>query len=165
MNRFGLKMRQNQQRRNSMMANSTFWWLAAGALIAVELVTGTFYLLMISTGLIAAALAAQAQVDVLWQWVIAAVVGGGSVLVWRRYKKSQPAIAPANANPDVNMDVGEVVHVSSFRADGSCSVKYRGAHWDAALQAGELPVPGNFTIVEVIGSRLILKKEPASPVL
>ncbi|OIN92724.1 MAG: hypothetical protein AUJ20_06885 [Comamonadaceae bacterium CG1_02_60_18] len=144
------------------MANSTFWWLAAGGLIAVELVTGTFYLLMISTGLVAAALAAHAQLDVLWQWVIAALVGGGSVLVWRRYKKSQPAIAPANANPDVNMDVGEVVHVASFRADGSCSVKYRGTHWDAALAPGEQPVPGHFTIAEVVGSRLMLKKTPVA---
>ncbi|MDD5030312.1 MAG: NfeD family protein [Rhodoferax sp.] len=140
------------------MADSTLWWLAAGALVAVELVTGTFYLLMISTGLVAAALMAHAQVGVLWQWVSAAVVGGGSVLVWRRYKKSQPAMVPASANPDVNMDVGEVVHVTSFRANGSCSVKYRGAHWDAALPAGQLPQPGDYTIVEVVGSRLILKK-------
>jgi len=142
------------------MENSTFWWLAAGGLIAIELVTGTFYLLMISTGLLAAALAAHAQLDVLWQWVIAAAVGGGSVLVWRRYKKSQPALAPASANPDVNMDVGETVHVASFRADGSCSVAYRGTHWDAALAPAQRPVPGRFVIVEVVGSRLILKNAP-----
>jgi len=144
------------------MANSTLWWLAAGGLIAVELVTGTFYLLMISTGLVAAALAAHAQLDVLWQWVIAALVGGGSVLMWRHYKKSQPPVAPATANRDVNLDVGEVVHVSSFRADGTCGVKYRGTHWDAALQDGEPPVPGAFTIVEVVGSRLILKRAAAT---
>ena len=42
------------------MADSTLWWLAAGGLIAVELITGTFYLLMISLGLVAAALAAHA---------------------------------------------------------------------------------------------------------
>jgi len=143
------------------MADSTVWWLAAGALIAVELVTGTFYLLMISIGLVAAALSAHAGLDSLWQWVVAAVVGGGSVLVWRRYKRLQPAIAPANANPDVNMDVGEIVHVDAFNPDGSCSVKYRGAHWDAALQPGEEASAGAHTIVEVVGSRLILKKAPS----
>lgn len=143
------------------MNDSTLWWLAAGALIAIELVTGTFYLLMISTGLVAAALAAHTGLAVLWQWVIAAAVGGGSVLIWRRYKRLQPAMAPASANPDVNMDVGEVVHVDAFNADGSCSVKYRGAQWDAALQAGEIPTAGAYTIVEVVGSRLILRRAPS----
>jgi len=69
------------------MADSTLWWLAAGGLIAVELVTGTFYLLMISTGMIAAALAAPTGASSVGQWVIAALVGISSVLIWRRVKK------------------------------------------------------------------------------
>jgi len=142
------------------MADSTLWWLVAGGLIAVELVTGTFYLLMISTGTIAAALAAHAGASMVWQWVLAAAVGSGSVLVWRRIKKSQPAAAPAQANHDVNMDIGETVHVAEWRDDGSCSVKYRGAQWDAALMPGEVASPGSYTIAEVSGSRLMLKKLP-----
>jgi len=143
------------------MADSTLWWLAAGALIAVELISGTFYLLMISTGLVAAALAAHAGLDLVWQWVVAAFVGGGSVLVWRRHKRSQPPVAAANANPDVNMDVGEIVQVETFNPDGSCNVQYRGARWDASLQHGESATAGAYTIAEVIGSRLILKKAPS----
>lgn len=140
------------------MAESTFWWLAAGALVAVELVTGTFYLLMISAGLVAAALAAHAGVTPTWQWAIAALVGGGSALVWRRVKKTQKPVAPARANHDVNLDIGATVQVTTFNDDGSCSVHYRGAHWDAALAPGQAPVPGAYTIAEVVGSRLILKK-------
>lgn len=140
------------------MADSTLWWMAAGGLIAVELITGTFYLLMISLGLIAAALAAHAGLPLPLQWVCAAVTGGGSVLAWRAYKRSKPATAPAQANPDVNMDVGETVHVDSWQGDNTCSVKYRGAHWDAALQAGQLAETGPYTIAEVVGNRLILKK-------
>ena len=140
------------------MADSTLWWLAAGGLIAVELITGTFYLLMVSLGLVAAALAAHAGVPMQWQWVCAAVVGGGSVMAWRGYRQTQPAAAPAQANRDANMDVGEVGHVDTWLADGSCSVKYRGAHWDAALQDGQLAAPGSYVIAAVIGSRLILKK-------
>ncbi len=139
------------------MADSTFWWLAAGGLIALELITGTFYLLMLSLGLVAAALSAHAGLPQAWQWVCAAAVGGGSVLVWRRYKKSQPPMAPAQANHDVNMDVGETVQVDHWQADHTCSVHYRGAHWDATLQAGQAAQPGPHLIVEVIGSRLILK--------
>lgn len=139
------------------MADATLWWLAAGGLIVLELITGTFYLLMIASGLIAAALGTHAGLDRTWQWVIAAVVGGGSVLLWRRLKKLQPAIARASANHDVNMDIGETVHVQQWTEDGVCTVKYRGALWDASLVEGETARSGAFTIVEVIGSRLILK--------
>lgn len=140
------------------MADSTLWWLAAGGLIAVELITGTFYLLMISLGLIAAALAAHAGLVTPWQWVSAALVGGGSVLAWRAYKRSQPAAAPARANHDVNLDIGETVQVDQWQADYTCSVKYRGAHWDALLQEGQPAETGAYVIAEVVGSRLVLKK-------
>jgi membrane protein implicated in regulation of membrane protease activity len=42
------------------MAETTIWWLLAGTAVAVELLTGTFYLLMLAIGLVAAALAAHA---------------------------------------------------------------------------------------------------------
>lgn len=139
------------------MADSTLWWLAAGGLVAAELVTGTFYLLMIATGLVAAALAAHLGFALTGQWVVAALTGGGSILIWRRVKKSQPAAVPARANQDVNLDIGETVQVDTLNNDGTCSVFYRGARWDAALVAGETALPGRYTIVEVVGSRLILK--------
>jgi membrane protein implicated in regulation of membrane protease activity len=139
------------------MADSTLWWLAAGGLIAAELITGTFYLLMLSAGLVAAAMAAHAGLALAWQWVVAAIVGGGTVLAWRSLKKSQPPVAPAQANHDVNMDIGGTVHVDAWREDGTCSVKYRGAQWEAALLSGETATSGSYTIAEVIGSRLILR--------
>ena len=119
------------------MAESTLWWLATGSLVAVELLTGTFYLLMMALGLAAAALAAHAGLPVTGQWVIASLVGGGSVLVWHRYRRGQPTGSPAQSNPDVNLDVGAVVHVDTWQPDGTAAVQYRGAHWDAALLAGE----------------------------
>ncbi len=140
------------------MADSTLWWMAAGALIAAELITGTFYLLMLATGLVAAALAAHAGLTMTWQWVTAAVIGGGSVLAWHLFKKSRPAEAPAQANHDVNMDIGATVHVATWRQDGTCSVKYRGAQWQAELLAGETAASGSYTVAEVIGSRLVLKQ-------
>jgi membrane protein implicated in regulation of membrane protease activity len=142
---------------DSNMADSTLWWLAAGGLVAAELLSGTFYLLMLALGLVAAALSAHAGLSQPWQWVCAAAVGGGSVLVWRRYKKTQPSIAPAQSNHDVNMDIGETVQVELWGTDHTCSVKYRGAHWDCTLQAGQSAQPGPHEIAEVIGSRLILK--------
>ena len=41
------------------MAESTLWWLLAGGIVAAELLTGTFYLLMLALGVAAAAIAAH----------------------------------------------------------------------------------------------------------
>lgn len=139
------------------MADSTYWWLAAGALVAVELVSGTFYLLMVTAGLVAAAIAAHLGLAPTWQWACAALVGGASVLIWRRYRLARAAKQTDGEKAIIQLDVGETVHVSAWLEDGTCSVKYRGAQWDAALAPGNSPHPGYFTIVEVVGSRLILK--------
>jgi len=142
----------------SNMSQATFWWVAAGAVIALEWATGTFYLLMLSAGLVAAALATYLGASSSAQWMVAAVVGGGLVVIWRSYRKNQPPQAPASTNPDVNLDVGSTVRVDAWAADGTASVRYRGAHWDVSLLPGETGEPGNYTIAEVIGSRLIVKK-------
>ena len=140
------------------MAESTIWWLLAGAFVAVELLIGTFYLLLLSIGLVAAAIAAHAGATATVQLVVAAVVGGGSVVAWRRYKQKIPSALPARANRDVNLDVGETVHVDAWSPDGTSSVKYRGANWGVSLIPGATPSPGSYRIVEVVGSRLVVKK-------
>src|SRR5688500_16392511 len=61
------------------MAEPTVWWLLAGAAVAVELATGTFYLLMLALGMAAAAIAAHLGASIPLQLVTAAVVGGGAV--------------------------------------------------------------------------------------
>ena len=140
------------------MTESTTWWVLAGAVIAVELVTGTFYLLMLSLGLVAAAIAAHLGASVTVQLLVAAVVAGGAVVAWRAYKQKTPSALPASANHDVNMDVGESVHIDAWTPDGTSTVKYRGANWQVSLLAGEVPAPGLHRVVEVVGSRLIVKK-------
>lgn len=140
------------------MAQSTVWWLFAGAAVAVELVTGTFYLLMLALGLVAAAIAAHLGATLTLQFTLAALLSGGAVVGWRRYKQQQPSALPASANHDVNMDVGEHVQVSQWAPDGTSVVKYRGAQWSVALVAGATPLPGTHVIVEVVGSRLMVKK-------
>jgi len=140
------------------MVDSTIWWVLAGAAIAVELVTGTFYLLMLALGLSAAAVAAYFDATITVQLVVAAVVGGGAVVAWRSYRKASPSALSANANQDVNMDVGQTVHVDVWSTEGTSNVKYRGANWQVSLISGAIPSPGLHQIVEVIGSRLIVKK-------
>ncbi|MDB5964072.1 MAG: NfeD family protein [Polaromonas sp.] len=142
------------------MAQSTIWWLLAGVAVAVELATGTFYLLMMCIGLVAAAIAAHLGMPLTGQVIVAALVGGGAVAMWHWQSSRRPQAAPANANRDVHIDIGEPVQVEAWNTDGTATVKYRGARWTAIPSA---PLPetrdtGLFRIKELIGNRLVIEK-------
>ncbi|AEG93041.1 NfeD family protein [Ramlibacter tataouinensis] len=140
------------------MDPSTVWWLLAGAAVAVELVTGTFYLLMLAIGLAAGALAAHAGGALAAQLVAAALVGGGAVAAWHVARGRRPEGPTAAANRDINLDIGETVQVDAWQADGTAAVRYRGATW-TALPAGGLPgATGPHRVKEVVGNRLIVEK-------
>jgi membrane protein implicated in regulation of membrane protease activity len=140
------------------MAESTIWWLLTGGAVAVELLTGTFYLLMLAIGLGAAAVAAHLGMGLVVQLVVAAVVGGGAVVVWHLQQGRKGADLPAQANPNVNMDIGEILQVSTWNADGTADVQYRGARWTAIHRAGVTPATGAHRVSEIIGNRLLLDK-------
>ena len=140
------------------MAESTIWWLCAGAAVAVELLTGTFYLLMLGVGLAAAAVAADLGASTVVQLLVAAVVGGGAVTVWHLRQLRRPAAPAAGANRDVNLDVGETVHVDAWSPDGTATVKYRGANWTVIHRSGNTPSTGAHRVAEVVGSRLLVDK-------
>ncbi len=139
------------------MSEPMAWWILAGVVVAVELLTGTIYLLMISIGLVAAALAAHVGAGITIQIVVAAAIGGGAVAAWHFLRVRHPAAARATANKDVNLDIGETVHVLHWDAEQHTTVKYRGADWAASLAPGAPAIIGPHRIVEVLGSRLILQ--------
>ena len=144
-----------------MMSSPTLWWLLAGITVAIELATGTFYLLMISIGLVAAAIAAHLGVPLTGQIITAAVVGGGAVVGWHWRASKKPKTLHANANPDVHIDIGEQVTVTAWNTDGTTSVNYRGSNWTAALarkrNADTEPVAGQYRIKEMSGNRLLIE--------
>ncbi|MES2976410.1 MAG: NfeD family protein [Pseudomonadota bacterium] len=140
------------------MAESTIWWIVTGAVVAAELLTGTFYLLMLAIGLAAAAIAAHLGAGMPVQLLVAAAVGGGAVVAWYFIRGKRPDTAPAAANSDVNMDVGGSVQVDSWNTDGTAQVKYRGAQWTVAHRAGVSPDTGLHRVIEVVGNRLVVEK-------
>ncbi len=140
------------------MAESTIWWLLSGAAVAVELLTGTFYLLMLAVGFVAAALGAHLGLSLTLQLVTASVVGGGAVIAWHLLRGKKMLGASAEFNQDVNMDIGQTVQVHSWRVDGSASVKYRGAAWTAQRNEGSPAGTGAYKVVRVVGSHLIVEK-------
>ena len=140
------------------MAESTIWWLIAGAFVALELVTGTFYLLMLAVGMAAAALAAQAGAGIVLQLLVAALVGGGAVVVWHQIKKRKPSDPSARADRSVNLDVGEIVQIEAWNPDGTANVRYRGSNWTAIHRFGVIPSAGAHRVSELVGSRLLVDK-------
>jgi membrane protein implicated in regulation of membrane protease activity len=123
------------------MADWVMWLIAAGVVVALELFTGTFYLLMIAIGLLAGALLA--------------FVGIVATVLLRRSRYGKAEKRDAARDPNVNMDIGQSVNVPAWQ-DGTARVMYRGAMWDVELAPNAAPVPGVFRIVEVRGSRLIV---------
>lgn len=140
------------------MAESTIWWLLAGTAVAVELVTGTFYLLMLAIGLAAGALAAHAGGSTAVQIISAAVIGGGAVAGCYLRRGRAQAGPTASANPDVNLDIGEIVHVEAWNPDGTASIRYRGANWTVVPDGGAVRTPGAHRVREVVGNRLVVEK-------
>ncbi len=144
------------------MSESTIWWLLAGVAVAIELVTGTFYLLMLAVGLAAGALAAYFGFSTVVQLLAAAAIGGGAVVGWHVYRGRQPAPQPASANRDVNIDIGEAVQVDQWNPDGTATVKFRGASWTAVLfnpaERSDNGEAGRYRIREMLGNRLVIEK-------
>lgn len=151
------------------MDNSTQWWLMAGVLIAVELTTGTFYLLMLALGAVAGALAAHAGLGVTTQLILSGLVGGFSAGGWYALKRQrlqrQLQAGPLGRQdaPDLSLDLGQTVTVTTWLSDGTTQVSYRGATWsarlkDAPLAHGPVPEPGLYRIGAMQGNQLLLEK-------
>jgi len=133
----------------------TLWWLAAGLLVATELATGTFYLLMLALGCAAGAAAAHAGLGPTTQVLAASALGGGATVAWHMVRARQPKANPAESNRDVNLDVGQTLHVDAWGIDGAARAQYRGAAWTVRLaQQGMSPSPGEHIIVAVHGNEL-----------
>lgn len=139
------------------MSDATLWWMAAGALVVAEMVTGTFYLLMLALGAAAAAVVAHLGGTAAVQLAVGAVAGGGAVTAWHLLRPERRA-PPAQSNPDVNLDIGARVQVPAWQADGTARVSYRGAAWTARYTGPGTPAAGEHRIAAIEGSCLMLTR-------
>ncbi len=144
------------------MDASNFWWIAAVVLVGLELATGTFYLLMLSLGMAAAALAAYFGVSSTMQIGIAAGVGTASAVAlyaWRRSRGTASAVADQSQN---TLDYGQSVAVTADALTAlGATVQYRGTQWQAQSDDGSPLNPGRYTITRVEGNHLIIA--PSAP--
>jgi membrane protein implicated in regulation of membrane protease activity len=144
------------------MADWMGWLATAGVLVILELFTGTFYLLMIAIGLAVGGIVALAGAAWPLQAIAAGVVGVLATGLLHRSRFGRPARHDATRDRNVNLDIGQRVTVPAWD-NGRARVMYRGALWDVELGQGATAHPGDFRIVEVQGSRLVVANAAAHP--
>ena len=135
------------------------WAIVGLVLVIVELLTGTFYLLMLGVAAFGAAGAAWLGYDFAVQVIVAAVVAGVgcyAVHVYREKNKAQqmpPLDAGMPASFENWIDAGARL----------ARVRYRGAPWEARVEDGEGLQPGaTVYVLGVDGNTLkVAKSRPA----
>lgn len=108
----------------------TAWFIAAAAVLIVELFVGTVYLLVVSAALFGAGLVYWLTGDTSIAVVAAAVLSAvGIWVVHSKFKKTAPH---QELNDD--LDIGQTVHILR-RLHGDCyEVSYRGTRWQAQAE-------------------------------
>ena len=106
------------------------WWVAALALLIMEMFTGTFYMLSVALGLAVAGLCAY--LDMPWggQVMVAVLLCTSSLAAIHHWKKHD---GPPDTQANFSYDVGQTVQVVRWMDERHARVSYRGAEWDAEL--------------------------------
>jgi membrane protein implicated in regulation of membrane protease activity len=134
------------------MEASTLWWVLALGLLAAEMATGTFYLLLLALGAAAAALAAHAGLGSTAQVAVGALSGGGTTAALYAFRRAR--LKPADSS--LNLDIGATVQVQAWDSQGCTQVQYRGAAWRARWAGQGEPQPGPHRISALNGNQLEL---------
>ena len=138
---------------------SLAWLIAGFILIIVELVTGTFYLLVLGIAALIGAGVGYAGGAFVWQTVAAAIVAVAGLVSVHRYKQT---ISPKRMQ---GLDFGQPAAFDSWvnKEAGHARVKYRDALWDARVAGDASGEPGEILyITSVDGSTLkVSKTRPA----
>ncbi len=111
--------------------DSYLWWAVVGiALVVVEVLTGTFYLLVIGIAAFAGAAASYLGYSFWVQTVLAAGVAVVGVILVNRYRITQAATPSGN-----QLDTGQSVVFESWLSepDRTARVRYRDATWEARV--------------------------------
>lgn len=132
------------------MSAYVIWWIVAFVLVAAELITGTFYLLVYGIAAAAAGIAAWLGMGFIAQLVIAAAIGLAGTLALKKWKRAE-----ATAGDLQDLDIGQRVAVENWQG-GKGQVRYRGAVWDAEAAGAEVDAARPLYIRAMRGSVLVV---------
>lgn len=135
------------------MAPYIYWFVLAFALLALEMATGTFYMLMLAVAVAIGGVAALLGIGLPMQITLTALAGIIGTVTLRRMKSTRPTDTDVSSQ---SLDIGQPVQIVAWHEDGTARVHYRGAEWDAELESDDMPRDGALYIKEIQGSKLIL---------
>ena len=120
------------------MDQAVVWAVVGLVLVIVELLTGTFYLLVLGIAAFGAALAAWLGLQFSAQSIIAALIGAIGCYGVQLYR------AKNRAEQMAPIDAGMPASFESWLDAGArlARVRYRGASWDARVEGGDALEPG-----------------------
>ncbi len=135
------------------------WFVVAVVALILELLTGTFFLLLVAVAAAGAGIVSWLGADLAWQLLTFSILGiaGFFILkssgIIRRGSRNS-----ASRNTDVNLDIGQTVFVAEWTPLKTAVVQYRGAQWQARLDPAVTgtPVSGNYRITDIDGIVFVL---------
>ncbi len=139
------------------MALHVYWFLLALILVALEMATGTFYLLIMAMAMAIGGIFALLGMAFSAQLALAGLAGILGIVLLRRWKGGHIPDAMS-----LSLDTGQQVEVLTWRNDGTARVFYRGTEWDAELEAQNIGREGVFYIKGMRGSVLVLTNRKTS---
>jgi membrane protein implicated in regulation of membrane protease activity len=135
------------------------WLLTGLLLVVVELVTGTFYLLILGIAAGIGSLIAFLDQPFWVQSLVAAIAATiGGVLVYRYH-----SAANASSPKDTANDIGQTVTIESWVSESQrlARARYRGTIWDAQVLGNDRIEPDALLyVVAMEGSRLKVSVTP-----
>jgi membrane protein implicated in regulation of membrane protease activity len=131
-------------------------WLVAGfLLVIVELVSGTFYLVVLGVAALAGGAVAYAGLPFSVQAVVAAALAVGGIFWVNRVRRRSTGVKMRS------LDIGQPARFDRWvdRAAGQARVKHRDALWDATVVGEISGEPGEvLTVISIDGNTLKVSK-------
>ena len=141
------------------MPEYVYWFVVAILLVALEMTSGTFYILIIGIAAAGGGIAALFGLGIPLQITSAAVIGVvGTLLLHSNRAKRGIASSPE----DSDLDVGQQVDIDTWKSDRRLRVFYRGTQWDAELSGPEVDADLPLVIVGKKRSILLLANHTSS---
>ncbi|WP_211182320.1 MULTISPECIES: NfeD family protein [Advenella] len=136
------------------------WFALAVVALIAELLSGTFYMLLVALGLVASGIVAYLGFSPAAQLATCSIIGIAGLIILKKtgvlLKKGH---LKATSDSNVILDIGQQVEVKSWTENRTSTVYYRGAQWQVKLDPSitETPLPGQYVIVDIQSVTLILK--------
>ncbi|AHG64033.1 NfeD family protein [Advenella mimigardefordensis] len=130
------------------------WFVVAAIALILELLTGTFFLLLVAVAAAGAGVVTWLGGELAWQLLAFSVLGiAGFFILKSSGLMKRGSRHGASRNTDLNLDIGQMVQVTDWSPINTAEVHYRGAKWQVRLDpaVNGKPAPGGYRIVDIDG--------------